>query len=205
MSVFLAYNFGILYLVLATFANMWQQQYHQLIDRSSYNYLALVLGYTIAAQGGGRVTDRIWSYLQKHHGGIPTPEYRVPLMIPSIILIPTGLFLYGWAVQAHLHWSIVDLGIGIFGCGIILGTQSMQAYVLDAFPDQTASASAASQFLRSIFAFAFPIFAPEMYDNLGYGWGNSLLAFLFLAFGVPAPIILWKYGASLRALGKPQA
>jgi hypothetical protein len=31
------------------------------------------------------------------------------------------------------------------------------------------------------------------------GWGNSLLAFLAILFGWPAPFILWKYGAALRA------
>ncbi|KAF2139773.1 uncharacterized protein K452DRAFT_300277 [Aplosporella prunicola CBS 121167] len=204
MSLFLAYNFGILYIVLATFATMWIDVYHEAVNISGINYLGLVIGYTIAAQVGGPATDRIWKHLQAKHGGNTAPEYRVPLMLPSIVLIPTGLFWYGWSVHAHLHWAMTDVGIGIFGCGIILGTQSMQAYVMDAFPHHTASASAASQFLRNVFAFAFPIFAPKMYKNLGYGWGNSLLAFLFLAFGVPAPLVLWKYGAKLRALGKPQ-
>jgi hypothetical protein len=30
------------------------------------------------------------------------------------------------------------------------------------------------------------------------------LAFVFIAMGIPAPLILWKYGAKLRAMGKPQ-
>lgn len=33
---------------------------------------------------------------------------------------------------------------------------------------------------------------------------KSLLAFVFMAIGIPAPLILWKYGAKLRAMGKPQ-
>jgi hypothetical protein len=80
----------------------------------------------------------------------------------------------------------------------------MQAYVMDSFRTHVASASAASQLLRSITGFAFPLFAPSLYAKFGYGWGNSLLAFVFMAIGVPAPLILWKYGAKLRAMGKPQ-
>jgi hypothetical protein len=79
----------------------------------------------------------------------------------------------------------------------------MQAYVMDSYRKYIASASAASEFL-SLTGFAFPLFAPKMYGGLGYGWGNSLLAFLFLAIGVPAPLLLWRYGAKLRAMGKPQ-
>jgi hypothetical protein len=37
-----------------------------------------------------------------------------------------------------------------------------------------------------------------MYDALGYGWGNSTLAFAGIAIGVPAPFILWWYGEALR-------
>jgi hypothetical protein len=38
-----------------------------------------------------------------------------------------------------------------------------------------------------------------MYRSLGYGWGNSLLGFVAIGMGVPAPYLFWKYGAQLRA------
>jgi hypothetical protein len=38
-----------------------------------------------------------------------------------------------------------------------------------------------------------------MYDALDYGWGNSVLGFVALGLGVPAPFLMWKYGAMLRA------
>jgi hypothetical protein len=204
ISFYLAYNFGLLYIVLSTFATLWIDRYHQSTSTSGLHYIALAIGYTIAAQGAAPVTDRLWAYLKSRHAGATQPEYRIPLMIPGAVLIPTGLFLYGFAAEATLQWAIPDLGILIFGCGIIVGTQAMQAYVMDSFPKYVASASAASQLLRSIAGFAFPIFAPRLYWALGYGWGNALLAFLFLAIGVPAPLLLWKFGAKLRAMGKPQ-
>jgi hypothetical protein len=36
-----------------------------------------------------------------------------------------------------------------------------------------------------------------MYDKLNYGWGNTLLGFLALAF-IPAPALFYKYGQWLR-------
>lgn len=123
-------------------------------------------------------------------------------MLQGAILIPLGLFWYGWADQAKFFWLVPDIGTAVFGCGIILGTQAMQAYVMDTFPGFTASAVAASQLLRGLAAFVFPIFASIMYVQLGYGWGNSLLAFVFIALGVPAPLFLRKFGARLRARGE---
>ncbi|XDG08612.1 hypothetical protein ABKA04_008227 [Annulohypoxylon sp. FPYF3050] len=201
VGVFLAYNFGILYLVLSTFATLWIDRYGQTQTQSGLNYIALVIGYTIAAQVGGRMTDRLWAYLKAKAGDSTAPEYRVPLMIPGAILIPLGLFVYGWTAEKHAHWIVPDIGIAILGCGIINNTQSLQAYVMDAYRDYVASATAASQFLRSIAGFGFPIFAPAMYQNLGYGWGNGLLALTFIVIGWPAPFLLWRYGATLRAMG----
>jgi hypothetical protein len=37
-----------------------------------------------------------------------------------------------------------------------------------------------------------------MYDALHYGWGNSLLGFIAIGLGWPAPVLLWKYGEKLR-------
>lgn len=37
-----------------------------------------------------------------------------------------------------------------------------------------------------------------MYDQLGFGWGNSLLGFIAIVVGIPAPIMLWFYGPKLR-------
>ncbi|KAI0123394.1 major facilitator superfamily transporter [Xylariales sp. AK1849] len=204
VAIFLAYNFGILYIVLSTFATLWIERYGQSVAQSGLHYIALVVGYTIAAQVGGRVMDRLWKHLKARYGEDSAPEYRVPLMVPGAVLIPLGLFMYGWAAERQFHWIVPDIGIGIFGCGIILNTQAMQAYVVEAYRKYVASASAASQFLRSIAGFAFPVFAPAMYRNLGYGWGNSVLAFTFIVIGWPAPFLLWRYGAKLRAMGKPQ-
>ncbi|OTB19064.1 hypothetical protein K445DRAFT_305372 [Daldinia sp. EC12] len=204
VAIFLAYNFGILYLVLSTFATLWIERYGQSETQSGLNYIALVVGYTIAAQVGSRMMDRLWTYLKARAGNNTAPEYRVPLMIPGAILIPFGLLIYGWTAEKHFPWTVPDVGIAILGCGIINNTQSMQAYVMDSYRQYVASASAASQFLRSIAGFAFPIFAPAMYQKLGYGWGNSVLALTFIIIGWPAPFLLWTYGAKLRAMGKPQ-
>lgn len=201
MSLLLAFNYGTLYFVLTSFASLWTTQYHQTVTVSGLHYLALCIGYTIASQGGARITDHVWQRFKARAGGQTAPEYRIPLMIPGSILIPAGLLMYGWSAESHAAWPIVDTGAAIFGAGIILSTQAMQQYVMESFREHVASATAASQFLRSVCAFAFPLFAPQLYESLGYGWGNTTLALLFCALAVPGPLVLWFLGARLRARG----
>ena len=146
--------------------------------------------------------DWVWAYFKRQSGGTKTaPEYRVPMMVPGTILVPAGLLLYGWTAQNRVHWIVPDVGMVIFGCGFISSQQAMSSYVTEAYLEYVASAMAATQFLRNIAAFCFTLFAPSMFDSIGYGWGNSILAFANMALFFPAPILLWLYGARLRAMG----
>jgi hypothetical protein len=36
-----------------------------------------------------------------------------------------------------------------------------------------------------------------MYGAMGYGWGNTAMAFASLILAVPGPIALWYYGTRL--------
>jgi hypothetical protein len=74
---------------------------------------------------------------------------------------------------------------------------SIQAYTVDAFTLYAASALAANTITRSVMAATLPLAAPKMYQTLGLGWGNSLLAFLALAM-VPVPVLLMVHGEKMR-------
>lgn len=114
-------------------------------------------------------------------------------------MIPVGLFWYGWAGEAHAHWILPDIGAFIFCFGTIMSMQVIQTYTIDAYSRYAASAISTINVAKSITGFAFPLFAPAMYDSLDYGWGNSLLAFISLAIGGISTLALWRYGSKLRS------
>jgi len=70
-------------------------------------------------------------------------------------------------------------------------------YLVDAFTRYAASALAATTILRSLMGALLPLAGRQMYVKLGYGWGNSLLAFLTAAM-VPIPWLFYRYGERLR-------
>jgi len=86
----------------------------------------------------------------------------------------------------------------IFSVGTDISFQCATAYLIDCYTRFAASGIAAAVLLRSFAGFGFPLFAPAMYAALGWGWGNSLLGFIALLLGVPAPFLLWRYGPALR-------
>ena len=197
-SALSAFYYGLLYIVLSTFSHLWTTIYHESVSTSGLHYIACAAGEVTASLIGGSLMDILYRKL-KQRNGQDAPEYRVPLILPGALLAPIGFFIYGWAAHYRVTWPVVDVGAFVITFGMQLAAQPIQAYLIDAYPDHTSSAAAASQFVRSMTAFAFPLFAPSLYATLGNGWGNSMLAFVALGLGVPAPILLWVYGARLRA------
>jgi multidrug resistance protein len=200
LACYMAYIYGIMYLVLSTFPSLWTSPdyYNESIGIGGLNYISLGLGFWAGSQICAPLNDRIYRRLKARNNNTGRPEFRVPLLGVGAVLVPAGLFIYGWSAQTHRHWIAPNIGALLLGTGTIVSFQCMQTYMVDTYTRFAASALAAGAFLRSLAGFGFPLFAPYMYQSLHYGWGNSVLAFVAIAFGIPAPIFLWKYGELLR-------
>ena len=198
LAIYMAYLYGITYLVLSTFPGLWVNQYGESVGIGGLNYISLGVGFFLGTQLCAPVNDRIYRRLKKRNNNIGHPEFRVPLMFPGSLLVPIGLFIYGWTAQYQTHWIGPNIGAAVFSAGVIIGFQCIQTYLVDSYTRYAASAIAAATVLRSLAGFGFPLFAPYMYQTLKYGWGNSLLGFLGIGLGVPAPWLLWFYGKKWR-------
>lgn len=199
VAVTSAFNYGLLYIVLATFAELWIKHYRQPVELSGLHYLAIAIGEVVGSQLGGPLMDFQYQRLMRRLGQEPEPESRFPLSFFFIPITAAGLFIYGWTAEYRLHWVVVDIGAFVAMFGLQAAGLPSQAYVIDVYPEHTSSAMAAMQFMRSLTAFLFPLFAPAMYARMGYGWGNSTIAFGTLVLGVPSTFLLWKFGDRLRA------
>lgn len=51
----------------------------------------------------------------------------------------------------------------------------------------------------SFLGFVFPLFGTQMYNALGLGPGNSMLAGLAIVIGIPFPIWIWYKGEEIRS------
>ncbi|EPE24341.1 MFS general substrate transporter [Glarea lozoyensis ATCC 20868] len=198
LALYMAYLYGLMYLVLSTFPTLWEQEYNESVGIGGLNYISLGVGFFLGTQICAPCQDRIYRALKARNNGVGKPEFRVPLMIPGALLVPTGLFIYGWSAEYKTHWIVPNIGAAIFAGGVIVGFQCIQTYIVDSYTRYAASAVGAATVLRSLAGFGFPLFAPYMYNALHYGWGNSLLGFIAIGLGWPAPVLLWKYGEKLR-------
>ncbi|GAA5834276.1 hypothetical protein JCM11251_000590 [Rhodosporidiobolus azoricus] len=202
LAIFMAIIYGVAYILIVSTTSVFQEVYGQSAGIASLHFIAMLLGYMLAAQGGARFLDVLYRRLKAKGDGRGRPEFRLPLMVPASFLLPLGLFLYGWSAEKHFHWIVADIGLFLIALAMILVFQAITTYLLDAFTLYAASALAATTCLRSLFGFGFPLFAPYMYSGIGYGWGCSVLAFVSIVVGVPAAPLLWVYGERIRQHSK---
>lgn len=153
----------------------------------------------LEAEEAGNKPEKVGGHLKfpSTKPKVGRPEFRLPLCLVGMIILPVGLFVFGWTAQGRTHWAFPLLGSFLTGLATILCFQTILVYLVDAFIPYSASATACAVLVRSVLAAIFPLFAQQLYEKLGFGWGSSLLAFIAMA-GIPVPIVLFIYGEGLR-------
>ncbi|KXS94795.1 hypothetical protein AC578_4045 [Pseudocercospora eumusae] len=133
--------------------------------------------------------------------GTIKPEKRLPAAIVGSFFLPVCLFWFGWSARESVHWIMPIIGSVFFSIGGGALFNALLSYQSDAYPKVVGSVLAGNDFMRSAFGGAFPIFATQMFQNMGIDWGCSMLGFFAIAF-IPIPILIYKYGERLRMASK---
>jgi hypothetical protein len=200
LSLYMGVVYGYLYLLFTTFSVVFEQQYHFSSGSVGLSFLGIGIGSLMGLVITGATSDRILKSNARKDCPPGTedkdlvykPEYRLPPLFPASLLIPAGLFIYGWTAQYHVHYIVPIFGTLLIGIGNLGVFMSIQMYMVDAFTIFAASALAANTVIRCVLGAVLPLAGQDMYDTLGLGWGNSLLAFVALAFiWVPWWLSVW--------------
>ncbi|PLB35948.1 MFS transporter [Aspergillus candidus] len=195
LALFAAVTYGYLYLMFTTLTPIFENTYGFSPGLAGLAYLGFGIGSIIGLVVCGYVSNRIAQ--RDSAKGCFRPESRLPPMLVGCWAIPAGLFWYGWAAEYKVHWIVPILGTGVFAIGLMTVFMCANTYLVDSYLKYAASVTAANTALRSLVGAVLPLAGPSMYDALGLGWGNSLLAFISLALCV-CPVLFWRYGEAIR-------
>lgn len=105
-SLYCAYIWGILYLIIATFPTVWRDIYGESISTGSLNYISQFVGMGLASQLGTRLADKYYLKRCARNGGQSLPEFRLPVLTLGACIVPIGLFIYGWSARRSVHWIV---------------------------------------------------------------------------------------------------
>jgi multidrug resistance protein len=199
LAVYMALVYGTMFLFLFMYPLLWTERYHESVGIASLNYISFAIGLIIGVNIAGHLNDYLYRKLRARNDGIGRPEFRVPPMILGTVLIPIGLIWWGWTGEAGLHWILPNIGSLILGAGVYVCSGCVSVYTIDAYDKYAASAISTNLVARSLAAAFFPLFAPYVFDALGFGLGATAIAAGFFVLGSVIVCVLWFFGENLRA------
>ncbi|KAJ9503672.1 hypothetical protein H2202_000811 [Exophiala xenobiotica] len=192
--------FGVLYFMLSTFAGLLRERYHLTNSVSGVCYLAI---------GGGlwssRVAFAIWSrWLSRTLKGndLASPEYLLPVGIAGSITLSAGLILYGWTAEKHKPLAGPIVGLILFSFGYGMTPDLAARYLVGTYGRLASPIMVGTGFLMDLTGFGFPLFARVFIRKCGFEWSSTILASGTFTISTAIYIILWLFGAKLRARSK---
>ncbi|KAH7025024.1 major facilitator superfamily domain-containing protein [Microdochium trichocladiopsis] len=144
------------------------------------------------------------------HDNKKSPESRIYFACLGTILLPAGLFMFGWTTTASssseasaaqtpdFHPIVPTIAIALSVTGIFIIYLAVFNYLADAYGRFASSAQAAQSLCRNVLAGVLPLVADAMYDRLGYAGGESLLGGIAVVLCL-VPWVLCVFGERIRA------
>ncbi|RMZ77963.1 hypothetical protein DV738_g4158, partial [Chaetothyriales sp. CBS 135597] len=189
---------------LATFAIMTSVQATYMI-LPPYNFSAAGIGLMNIAPFVGCVLGFFVGYLNdvsilriaKRNGGIFEPEMRLWLALPSIIILPAGILMFGIGLAKGAPWPLLAVGYGVWGFGFSVAADISLAYCTDCYQDIVGDCLVGIVFSRNLFS-VIVLFTITPWIN-GMGIQNLHILTAAIMFTVLCiPIVLLKYGKRAR-------
>ncbi|KAL6238392.1 hypothetical protein BDW75DRAFT_247466 [Aspergillus navahoensis] len=194
-SLWAAFSWSILYINLTAIPLVYQSTYGFSLSSANAIFTA-----TCAASVLSTLLSIIQSILASRHKKWNTvPEHRLYFACVESILLPIGLFMFGWTSQHGdtVPWIVPSIAVGISTMGIFSIYLSMFNYLADTYHRYASSALAAQNFCRNLMNGVFPLVSRQLFENLGYGSAGSLLGGIATGLCL-VPWLLVVFGKSIR-------
>lgn len=203
---YMAITYALVSLILATLTENMETAYPNVFSSGSVGltFLSLAIGNTVALIFYSVTSDRYMIHQRETKGDRFKQESRLVHLIFAAILLPIGFLVYGWTLNFHVQYIVPLIGTCAAGFSMTLSAIPAETYVVDAYEIHGASAIAGGVVFRAIAGAFLPLIGPALYDHIGQGWGNTVLALIAAAF-IPPLALLIRYGDWFRSkerLGK---
>ncbi|KAL8647091.1 MAG: hypothetical protein Q9226_006579 [Calogaya cf. arnoldii] len=199
LMCFVGVVFAIHYLILSTIPSYYGRVYGLSEISLSLAYLPYGLGSLLSAFTTGKLAT--WNY-RRHLRRLrypltmeklvdlddfPLERARLEIALPILYASSAFIALYGWSLSCRDH--ITGALVLLFGIGYSVYAlyQITSILILDYFPEKPATAVAANNLVRCLFAASSAACAVPLVDRFGVGWAYTYAAFVALLMS----LVLW--------------
>ncbi|KAI1407162.1 MFS general substrate transporter [Hypoxylon sp. FL1857] len=137
-----------------------------------------------------------WAFVRRKFPA-ESPESRLYFTCFTSVLLPAGLYLFGFAAQPSIHWMVPAFAIFLATMGIFYVYLATFNYLADIYQTYASSALAAQSFCRNVLGGAFPLVTGPLIRNLGEDATGGLLGGIATLLTV-VPWVLVLFGEKIR-------
>lgn len=207
IDLYISLVYSIMYLWFEAFPIVFVETYGFTLVELGVSYVSVMIGVLVGAVFYISVIYQVFTKkFFNGKGDTITPEVFLPVAIVGSLLMPIGIFIFGWSANPQHHWMGPIMGAAVFCTGAFLVFQTLFNYMAMSFPRYMASVFAGNDLFRSVIAGCFPLFGSALFNNLAIkkfpvAWGSSVLGFISLGM-VAIPVTFALLGPKIRARSK---
>ncbi|PCG89521.1 Major facilitator superfamily domain, general substrate transporter [Penicillium occitanis (nom. inval.)] len=130
-------------------------------------WLSPLVGAVFGSYFAGSLNDQLMMFLSRRNRGWCEPEFRLWSFLPSGLIMPAGLILYGVGAANGLPWIGPIIGMGLVGFGLSVAAILTMAYVVDCYKTIDGEAVTTVILIRNIIGSALTFGIQPWIDSLG--------------------------------------
>ncbi|KAJ5136380.1 Major facilitator superfamily domain general substrate transporter [Penicillium atrosanguineum] len=196
-SVWVSFSWATLYLQFGSIPLVFTKSHGFNVEQNGAVFTSMCVGVIIIT------CISIWQEkIAAHFGKLSSSaEGRLYFVCIESVLLPIGLFWFGWTSYPSVPWIVPAIAVGCATMGIFSIYLATFNYLADTYHRYASSAIAAQSCCRNLLGGVFPLVTAAMFNNLGFQAASSLLGGIGLLLTL-VPWILAFYGPKIRARSK---
>ncbi|RAL11771.1 putative MFS multidrug transporter [Aspergillus homomorphus CBS 101889] len=196
-SLWVSFSWAVLYLQFGSIPLVFRTNHGFNVEQTGAVFTSMCVGALLIT-----VISIYQDKLGRRYNLLPhTPEARLYFVCVEAILMPIGLFWFGWTSYSSIAWISPTMAIGCATMGIFAVYLAVFNYLADTYHRFASSAIAAQSCCRNLLGGVFPLVTNAMFTNLGYPGASSLLGAIGAVL-VLVPWVLVFYGPTIRSKSK---
>ncbi|CBF89363.1 hypothetical protein AN0498.2 [Aspergillus nidulans FGSC A4] len=193
-SLWVSFSWAVLYLQFGSIPLVFKTNHEFNIEQTGAVFTSMCVGSLLIT-----VISIYQEKIANRFNLLPaTPEARLYFVCFEAVLMPIGLFWFGWTSSPSIHWISPTIAIGCSTMGIFSVYLAVFNYLADTYHRYASSAIAAQSCCRNLLGGVFPLVTNAMFNNLGFPEASSLLGAIGAALCL-VPFVLAFYGQTIRA------
>jgi hypothetical protein len=139
-------------------------------EQAGKMYTAAFIGSMIGLVLAGVYTELVTRFLILRNGGQYEPEFRIALVIPTLLF--SGIGLYGFGIAASdidkYGWIVIEVFLACITISMVMGATASAQYLLDAHRDIAIETFTCLIIFKNLFSFVLAYYAYQWVLERGF-------------------------------------